>query len=455
MSAPEATELVDLVADAGVRSVRCVFPDANGLTRGKSIDAAAIGAAVEQGIGAPGSLLHKDTGNTYAIPLWKPSGDEVLDALLGARSMMLHPDASTFVQLPWAPATGWVLCDLALDDGTPIPHSTRRIARRALDELEAAGYRYRAGLELELTLFDRSDDGRLEPVHPGWDLLGEATLDRLELLVAPIVEALAAIGHRPRTVEAELGPGQVELTFEPASGLDVADGAVLIRNTIRSVARRNGLHATFMSRPALPGVTAFPSGWHLHQSLVAVGDGTPAFVPTESGELLSTIGRSAVAGLLANAAGACLLTTPTVTGYKRYRPEAVAPDRITWSREHRGAMLRIVGEPATGTTRIENRAGDPAANPYLFATSQIVSMGDGIRRGVEPPPPSESPYDDGSPLLPRTLGDAIEAFGAAPLWAEALGADVARYLARLRASDWARFCAAVTDWEQAEYFDRF
>ncbi|MGF1596628.1 MAG: glutamine synthetase family protein [Acidimicrobiales bacterium] len=448
-------EALDRVADQELHSVRVVFTDQHGHLRGKTMAASVMASAFERGIGVPASLLHKDTGNTYAVRVWEPTGDATLDGLVGAPNIVMRPDPATLRVLPWVDGTGIVLADLTTTDGRPIPHSTRGLCRRAVDELGARGLGYMAGLELELHLFRVAGDGALEHTHPGWDLLGEDALDRIEPAVEPIRRGLTALGFTPMTIEAELGPSQIELTFAPTTGLAVADQAVLVRSAIRHLARRNGHRATFMSRPRLDD-DAFPSGWHLHQSLVDAADGGNLFRPGPGDELLSPLGRNFVAGLLANAPASCLLTTPTVTGYKRYRPHAVTPDRITWSREHRGAMLRVIGGPDDPATRVENRAGDPAANPYLYVASQIWSGLDGIECGRQPPPPALDPYDVGSgDRLPRSLGEALMAFETSDLYRRVLGADVAAYLATLKRSEWRRFCSAVTDWEQREYFPQF
>lgn len=459
----------------GIHSVRAVFTDQHGHLRGKTVSAAALPNVVERGIGVPGSLLHKDTGNTYAVDLWKPTGDATLDALVGARNIILRPDPATFRTLPWAPGSAIVLCDIETESGASIAHSPRTICARALDRLESHGLGFVAGLELEFHLYARADDGTLTHTHPGWDLLGEEALDRIEPVVEPIRAGLTAMGLAPSTIEAELGPSQIEMTFAPATGLDIADQAVLVRAAIRNMARRSGHHATFMSRPSI-GDASFPSGWHLHQSLVDLdavtsgagsggtgssgarsgGSGPSRFMPGPNDELLAPLGRQWVAGLLHHAPAACLLTTPTVTGYKRYRPRAVTPDRISWSKEHRGAMLRVVGGPGDAGTRVENRAGDPAANPYLLVASQVLSGLDGIDNQRTPPPPTDSPYEaDGGEHLPRSLGEAIDHFDSSAMFRAALGDDVVDYLLTLKRSEWHRFCAAVTDWEQHEYLDLY
>lgn len=468
----DTATVLDQLRDQGLHSVRVVFADQHGLLRGKTVGADAMAAAFDRGVGLPGSLLHKDTGNNYAVGLWEPTGDETLDQLVGARNIIMRPDPSTFRPLPWLPGTGLILSDLETTDGQPIGHSTRSICRQALERLAGHGLSFKAGLEFEFHLFRRQPTGELSHSHPGWDLLGEDALDRLEPAVEPIREGLAALGLPPLTIEAELGPSQIELTFAPAHGLAVADQAIVIRSAIRQLARRNGHQASFMSRPMIDG-QGFPSGWHLHQSLVAPDDptGPSLFMPTPDSPaasvaasradggadaIVSVLGGHVIAGLLANAEASCLLTTPTVTGYKRYRPRAVTPDRISWSREHRGAMLRVIGGPGDPSTRIENRAGDPAANPYLYVSSQVLSGLDGIEHELAAPAPTESPYESaGGRLLPRHLGEAIDAFDASAVYRKALGDVIVDYLVALKRSEWQRFNATVTDWEQNEYRELF
>lgn len=453
--ADAAAAVEDQVRDKGLRSVRVSFADQHGLLHGKVLDAAQIPQALRSGVSFPGSLLTKDTGQNYAFSLWEPDGGPTLASVMGARDVRMIPDPTTFRVLPWLDGTGWLLSDLYSVEGAPIELSTRRICARAHQKLTDQGLRLRAGLEIEFHLY-RVDEssGDHQRVHPGWDLLAEDYSDRIEPLLEPIQRHLTALGLPPRTIEAEHGPSQVELTFAPADGIELADQAVLIRAAVKQIARRHGLHATFMSRPS--GDDTFTTGWHIHQSIVSVDDGRNLFAPTISGETLSEMAMHYLGGLLAHAPESCLLTTPTVTGYKRYRPYSIAPDRIVWSRQHRGAMLRVIDEPPGPATRIENRAGDPAANPYLYLASQILSGLDGIDSKHEAPPPSETPYEaEAGPLLPRTLGDAIDAFDRSGFYRGTLGDEIVDYLVALKRSEWARFGAAVTDWEQREYYDTF
>ena len=151
-----------------------------------------------------------------------------------------------------------------------------------------------------------------------------------------------------------------------------------------------GYFATFMCRPALKGY--YSNGWHLHQSLVDAKTGENRFIPAGAGERLSPIGRAFLGGLLAHAAAATAFATPTVNGYRRFKPNSLAPDRAGWGYDHRGAMIRVLGGPGDPATRMENRGGEPAANPYLYMASQLVSGRDGIEANRDPGPQDDEPY---------------------------------------------------------------
>jgi glutamine synthetase len=455
------------VESRGLHSIRLAFADAHGLLRGKTVDAALLAGVFENGVGATSALLLKDTGQINALPVWQPGAGIDEPAMTGAGDVLMLPDPHTFRILPWAPGTGWLICDLFTPAAQPVDIYTRRICADAEQRLAAEGYEFRAGLEMEFHLYRVDDPNRgvgdprgpadrldLSHSHLGYVYLGEQRFDQIEELVEPIRRHLTELGLAPRSMELELGPSQVEMTFSPAGGLNTADQAVLLRSAVKQISHRHGLHATFMSRPVIAG--SFSSGWHLHQSLVDRTSGRNLFSTPDDDELLSPLGGRYLAGLLAHAPESCLLTTPTVTGYKRYRPMSLAPDRIAWGREHRGAMLRIIGAPDDPATRIENRVGDSAANPYLYLASQMLSGLDGIHTGDDPPPPTETPYDaEAGPRLPRDMGQAIGAFGSSDFYRRTLGSEFVDYLVTLKRSEWERYSQSVTDWEQGEYFELY
>ena len=464
-------EVLAEIERRGLHSVRVSFADLHGVLRGKTLRADLIADAFDNGVGITSALLLKDTGQRNVFPVWATGGGLEQPWLTGAGDVMMLPDPSTFRVLPWVDGTGWLLSDLVGPDGEAVDLSTRSICRSAEQALEDRGYALQAGLEVEFHLYRLASaedrDAVMQPsatapvplaldvrhTHPGRVYLGETRFDLIEPFVGVLRDDLAALGMPPRSLEVELGPSQVELTFSPGRALEVADQAILLRSSVKQIARRNGWHATFMARPHVP--ESFSSGWHLHQSLVD-RSGTNLFAAAESAGVLSTVGDHYLAGLLRHAVESCLLTTPTVTGYKRYRSESLAPLCATWARQHRGAMLRIIGGNGAASTRIENRVGDSAANPYLYVASQIHAGSAGIDQAVAAPPAATNPYDEAEgERLPRTLDDAITAFAQSEMYRAALGTEFVDYLTAIKSAEWDRFVSAVTDWEQAEYFEFF
>jgi glutamine synthetase len=277
-------------------------------------------------------------------------------------------------------------------------------------------------------------------------------------------DTFETLGLGLRSIEKEWGPGQVECTFAPVGALAAADNVLLFRTATRQICRRLGYFATFMSRPALKGY--YSSGWHLHQSLVDASSGANLFAP-ETGEALSPTGLSYLAGLLRYAVPSTAFATPTVNGYRRLRPYSLAPDRVTWACDHRGAMVRVLGGPGDAATRLENRVGEPAAYPYLYIMSQIVAGHAGIEAGLAPPPADDAPYAAQRPMLPTSLADALDALDKEPLFRRELGDTFVDYFVKLKRSEVGRYLRAVEDsgtppqsdepsaWEQNEYFDFF
>jgi glutamine synthetase len=211
-----------------------------------------------------------------------------------------------------------------------------------------------------------------------------------------------------------------------------------------------------MCRPRIPN--AMSSGWHLHQSLVRLADGANAFVADGAGHdgtPLSQTGARWLAGLLAHAEGATPFTTPTINGYRRYRPHSLAPDRVAWAQDNRAAMLRVIGAPGDAATRIENRVGEPAANPYLYMASQVVAGLDGLARGLSPGASADAPYETDARRLPASLDAALDALLADAALVEGVGRGFVDYLVHVKRAELARHAAEVGEWEHREYFDLF
>lgn len=461
----EAGAVLDQVAGSGLETIRLSFADQHGVLRGKTIVAGGLKSAFKNGMAMTSTLLLKDTSHRTVFPVWGGDIGFGEGALTGAGDVLIVPDPSTFRRLPWSGHSGWILCDLYHKDGRPMPFCSRSILKNAISRLAASGMRLVCGLEVEFYVFKVDDaklahaDGGMPAASPetsllshGYQYLTEARYDALEEVMDALRRACQALGLPVRSMEAEFGPSQCEFTFEPDGPLAHADAMMLFRSMVKQVCARKGLHATFMCRPKVENGVA--SGWHLHQSLVDAGTGRNLFVP-EDDEALTPTASGWIAGLLEHAAESCLLTTPTVNGYKRYQSMQLAPDRIQWGRDNKGAMIRGLIGAGDQASRIENRVAEPAANPYLYFASQIFSGLDGIERRLQAPAPVEIPYESDAAALPKSLIAAIERFEESPFYRDVLGTDFVAYLSRIKRAEWDRYLMTVSEWEQREYFSLF
>jgi glutamine synthetase len=462
----EAASAIDqAIEKQKLEVIRFSFADQHGVLRGKTMLAAAAGATLRNGCAATTTLLAKDTSHRSVFPVFTPGGGFGMPEMEGAADFLLVADPATFRVLPWARNTGWVLCDLYFPNGEPVPFSTRKLYRDVLARLADAGFDYLAGLEVEFHIF-KLENPRLAPsdatwpaaapdvslISPGFQLLTEHRFDQIDPIVEILRRDVVALGLPLRSVELELGPSQCEFTFAPQQGLAPADSMMLFRSAVKQIARRHGYHATFMCRPHI--ANTFSSGWHLHQSLIERKHAGNAFA-SDGADLLSPLGRHYLGGLLAHARAAAAFTTPTLNGYKRYRPYALAPDRAIWGRDNRGVMVRVLGQKGDATTHLENRVGEPAANPYLYMASQIASGLDGIARALDPGPSADTPYETAAPPLPKSLAEALDALRADESLRNYFGSAFVDYYLHIKQAEIARFQSEVTDWEQKEYFDLF
>jgi glutamine synthetase len=449
-----------------LETIRLSFPDQHGILRGKTLVASEALASLESGCTITTTMLAKDTSHRTVFPVFTAGGGFGMKEMEGAADVLMVPDPTTFRELPWAPTTGWLLCDIYFADGRPIPFATRQLYKSVLAELGERGYDFVAGLEVEFHIF-KLEDARMSPqdagqpgqppqvslLSHGYQYLTEQRYDQMEPALDIFRRDILALGLPLRSVEVEFGPSQCEFTFAPRSGLEPTDNMVLFRSAVKQIARRHGYHATFMCRPKLPNV--FASGWHLHQSIVARGSGENAFMAKDDGEPLSAFGKNYLAGLLQHARASAVFTTPTINGYKRYRSYSLAPDRAIWGKDNRGVMLRVLGGAGDPATRLENRIGEPAANPYLYMASQILSGLDGVDRKLDPGPSADTPYETKADLLPKSLREAVSALDDDPFFRQAFGAAFVDYYVHIKNAEIARFEAEVSDWEHREYFEMF
>lgn len=466
-----AAQIERIVKKEKLEVVRFSFADQHGVLRGKTLVAAEVAGAMRAGVTITTTLLAKDTAHRTVYPVFTPGGGFAMTEMEGGGDFLMVADPSTFRILPWANKTGWMLCDIYFSNGKPVPFSTRARCRDALATLAKAGFDFLSGLEVEFHLF-RLENPRLAPADVTWppeapdvslltqgyQYLTESRFDMLDPAVEILRRGIEQLGLPLRSVEVELGPSQCEFTFRPQLGLDSADAMVLFRGAAKQIARRHGFLASFMCRPALANVMS--SGWHLHQSLVEPRTRRNAFA-FDHPDVLSAVGKYYLGGLLAHARAAAAFTTPTINGYKRYRPYSLAPDRAIWARDNRGVMIRVLGQPGDSVTRLENRVGEPAANPYLYIASQIYSGLDGIARRIDPGRSADTPYEALAALLPKNLGEALTALRVDEIFRTGFGAGFIDYYTHIKAAELERFHkeapdqSEVTSWEQKEYLDLF
>ena len=437
--------------------VRFAFSDAHGVVRGKTLIAAEAAKALRTGVTCTATMLLKDLSGRTAFPIFS---NDAAATHGGAGDMVMVADPLTFRVLPWAPHSGWVLCDLYRTDGSPHPLSSRGIMRRMLDRLHDHGLVWRAGLEVEFHLFryDNAHAAADETAMPGpvpavrtlnhgYQYLTELRYDALDPLMEKLRLGLQGLGLPLRSLEIEFGPSQVEVTFGTATGLAPADMMLLFRNATKQICAREGYLASFMCRPRF--AHAASSGWHLHQS-IEDSSGHNLFAGPDG---LAEMARHWMGGLLRHAPAASAFSTPTINGYKRYRPHSMAPDRIAWAYDNRAAMLRVVGQAGDPAAHLENRVGEPAANPYLYMAAQIASGLNGLATSADPGPAADQPYAAEAPRLPATLMQAITELRGSGCFRHAFGDAFVDYFVTLKEFEISRFLAEVTDWEEREYLE--
>ncbi|MEP7301770.1 MAG: glutamine synthetase [Caldimonas sp.] len=468
--------------DEGIERVRIGWCDLHGALRGKTLSTAALSGALANGVGMVSTILLKDTSDRTAYRVFEPGAVASLPGFGFANNLLLLPDPASFRALPWAPGTGWLRAEAWFDDATPVPIDTRFVLRQALARLAAAGYGLKCGLEIEFHIYRLAHpphaDPSLDPqraawpgeappltmVHPGYNLLAEAWADRSDEALRIVEQTAQGLGLPLLSLEIELGPSQFEAVFAATDALTAADQMVAFRNGVTQALRRAGYHASFVCLPPFANVMA--SGWHLHQSLVDLKTGANAFcrdAPAEGSggddarHTLSSAGDAWLAGLLAHGRGMAVFCAPTINAYGRFRPNAMAPNAVLWGRDNRGAMLRVLGRAGDPATRIENRIGEPAANPYLYLAAQIHAGLDGLARGLSAPLATAAPYGDADTRLPASLGEALAALAADPVLVAGFGAQLVDWLTRVKRFELARHDEAddKDDWQAREYLGRF
>ncbi|MBM7659268.1 glutamine synthetase [Bacillus mesophilus] len=373
--------------------------------------------------------------------------------------MYLFPDLDTWVVFPWTAEKGKVarlICDIYNPDGTPFEGDPRNNLKRVLKEMEALGFTdFNLGPEPEFFLFKLDEKGEptLELNDAGgyFDL---APTDLGENCRRDIVLELEEMGFEIEASHHEVAPGQHEIDFKYASALKACDDIQTFKLVVKTIARKHGLHATFMPKP-LFGVNG--SGMHCNVSLFKNGENA-FFDP--NGELqLSDTARQFIAGTLKHATNFTAVTNPTVNSYKRLVPGYEAPCYVAWSARNRSPLIRIPSSRGL-STRVEVRSVDPAANPYLAMSVLLAAGLDGIKNKLQPPKAvdrniyvmnKEERLENGIADLPATLYQALENLKTDEVIINALGRHILEHFVEAKEIEWDMFRTQVHPWEREQY----
>lgn len=370
--------------------------------------------------------------------------------------MNLYPDLDTFVVFPWTSEKGKVarfICDIYNPDGTPFEGDPRANLKRMLKEMEDLGFSdFNVGPEPEFFLFKLDEKGEptLELNDKGgyFDL---APTDLGENCRRDIVLELEEMGFEIEASHHEVAPGQHEIDFKYANAIQACDDIQTFKLVVKTIARKHGLHATFMPKP-LFGVNG--SGMHCNLSLFQNGEN--AFYDANGDLELSDNARHFIAGIIKHATAFTAVTNPTVNSYKRLVPGYEAPCYVAWSARNRSPLIRIPASRGI-STRVEVRSVDPAANPYLAMAVLLQAGLDGIKNKLEAPKPidrniyvmnKEERVAAGIADLPATLYAALEELKSNEVIQAALGEHLLEHFIEAKEIEWDMFRTQVHPWER-------
>ena len=431
-------DILRLVREEDIQFIRMQFTDIFGQMKNVAITASQIEKALDNQIMMDGSSIEGFVR-------------------IEESDQYLWPDLDTFAILPWRPQYGKVarlICDVHNPDGTPFVGDPRGVLKRALARAGEMGLTFNAGPELEFFLFQTDEDGR--PTTKTSDEAGYfdlGPLDHGESTRREICLCLEEMGFEIEASHHEVAAGQHEIDFKYTEALQAADNIMTFKLAVKTLAQKNGLHATFMPKPVCG---AAGSGMHVNMSLFR--DGQNAFYDPADPRKLSLLAYQFIAGLLDHVQGFCAVTNPLVNSYKRLVPGYEAPCHLAWSTGNRSALIRIPTPRGSGT-RVELRSPAPSCHPYLAFAVCLAAGLDGIQRRLSPPAESnENLYAIAADLeaqgvrrLPASLEAAIHALEADSVVTAALGEHVTNQYVTGKLREWEQYRAQVTQWELDQY----
>lgn len=376
--------------------------------------------------------------------------------------MYLYPDLSTFTILPWRPQQGKVarfICDIYKEDGTPYQESPRYILKKVIQKAKEKGYTLMVDPECEFFLFHTDDNGMpTTKTHEKAGYMDLSPIDLGENARRDMILTLEEMGFVVEASHHEVAPAQHEIDFRYDEALATADNIMTFKLTVKTIAKRHGLHATFMPKPKF-GVNG--SGMHINMSLAK--DGKNIFSDPTDKNGLSKEAYYFIGGIIKHMKGMTAITNPLVNSYKRLVPGYEAPVYIAWSATNRSPLIRIPA--ARGEhTRIELRCPDSSANPYLALAVCLRAGLDGIVNQIEPPASvdcnifnmtEEEKKEIGIEAIPGNLSEAVAELEKDDFIKGVLGEHVSVKYIEAKKKEWANYTAQVTDWEINQYLNQY
>ncbi len=439
MSKYTKKDILEMVEEEDVEFIRLQFTDLFGSMKNLAITSGHLKKALENKVMFDGSSIE---------------GFVRVDE----SDMYLYPDYSTFTMFPWRPQHGKVarlICDVYRPDGTCYEGDPRYILKKVVSEAAGMGYVFQVGPECEFFLYHMDDNGMPTNItHEQAGYFDMGPLDFGENARRDMVLTLEDMGFEVEASHHENAPAQHEIDFHYDDALTAADNMMTFKLAVKTIAKRHGLHATFMPKPKR-GIDG--SGLHINMSLSK--DGVNIFQDTHDSNGLSQEAYYFLGGIMKHIKAMTLILNPLVNSYKRLVPGYEAPVYIVWSAKNRTPLVRI---PATRgeDTRIELRSPDPACNPYLALAVCLAAGLEGIRQKTEPPKSIDRDANRLTPeelkdlqieSLPRNLKEAVEAFEKDPLMKEVLGEEVCQKYAFGKRREWEEYNAQVSQWELDNY----
>ena len=427
-------EILQMVEEEDVEFIRLQFTDMFGAIKNIAVTARELPRALD---------------NRCMI-----NGEQVagMDMEKGS-DLYLSPILDTFAILPWRPQQGKVarmICDLYFPDGTPYKNSPRYILENVAGKAQEEGYTCYIDPECEFFLFHTDDNGNPTTVtHEQAGYLDISPLDLGENARRDMVLTLEDMGMEVESSHHEAAPAQHEIDFRYGEIRKIADCITTFKMAVRIVAKRHGLHATFMPKPK---VEANGSGMHIQFSLIKNGENV--FECADRPGELSEEAYYFIGGLLAHSKEMALITNPLVNSYKRLVPGYDAPTELTWTENNQNSLVRIPVTRGEGI-RVELRSPDASANPYVVLAVCLAAGLDGIKNKITPTKSSNlAAQDQQAEHLPETLKEAIDYFETSSWVKEVLGEEFCRQYVAAKKNEWLRYTRQVTDWEIAEYLYR-